>query len=48
VITSYTSYDKLMQFVPFEETTAVFETNILPQAFRRYTHIIDLNEAFLR
>ncbi len=36
-----------MEFVSFEDTTAIFETNIFPQAFRRYAHLIDLNEPFV-
>jgi hypothetical protein len=37
----------LMEFVSLENTTAIFETNLFPQAFRRYAHLIDLNEPFL-
>ena len=32
---------------PFEDTSAIFETNLFPQAFRRYAHLIDLNEPFV-
>jgi error-prone DNA polymerase len=42
-----TSHDELMEFVSFEDTTAIFETNIFPPAFRRYAHLIDLNEPFV-
>jgi len=45
--TVITSHDELMEFVSFEDTTAIFETNIFPPAFRRYAHLIDLNEPFL-
>ncbi len=45
--TVITSNDELMEFVSFEDTTAIFETNIFPQAFRRYAHLIDLNEPFV-
>ncbi|NIQ37451.1 MAG: DNA polymerase III subunit alpha [Proteobacteria bacterium] len=45
--TVITSHDELMEFVSFEDTTAIFETNIFPQAFRRYAHLIDLNEPFV-
>ena len=30
-----------------EGTTAIFETNIFPRAFRRYAHLVDLNEPFV-
>jgi error-prone DNA polymerase len=45
--TVITSHDELMEFVSFEDTTAIFETNIFPQTFRRYAHLIDLNEPFV-
>jgi DNA polymerase III alpha subunit len=45
--TVITTHDELMEFVSFEDTTAIFETNIFPQAFRRYAHLIDLNEPFV-
>ncbi|MBW2058689.1 MAG: DNA polymerase III subunit alpha [Deltaproteobacteria bacterium] len=45
--TVITSKDELMEFVSFEDTTAIFETNIFPRAFRRYAHLIDLNEPFV-
>jgi error-prone DNA polymerase len=45
--TVITSHDELMEFVSFEDTTAIFETNIFPPAFRRYAHLIDLNEPFV-
>jgi error-prone DNA polymerase len=45
--TVITSHDELMEFVSFEDTTAIFETNLFPQAFRRYAHLIDLNEPFV-
>ncbi len=45
--TVITADDALMEFVSFEDTTAIFETNIFPRAFRRYAHLIDLNEPFV-
>lgn len=35
------------ELVSFEDTTAIFKTNTFPQAFRRYAHLIDLNEPFV-
>jgi len=45
--TVITTHDELMEFVSFEDTTAIFETNIFPKAFRRYAHLIDFNEPFV-
>jgi DNA polymerase III alpha subunit len=45
--TLITTHDELMEIVSFEDMTAIFETNIFPQAFRRYAHLIDLNEPFV-
>jgi len=45
--TVITTHDELMEFVSFEDTTAIFETNLFPQAFRRHAHLIDLNEPFV-
>lgn len=46
-----TTHDELMEFVmkfvSFEDTTAIFETNIFLQAFRRYAHLIDLHAPFV-
>jgi DNA polymerase III alpha subunit len=42
-----TTHDELMELVSFEDTTAIVETNLFPQAFRRYAHLIDLNEPFV-
>jgi error-prone DNA polymerase len=45
--TVITFHEELMEFVSFEDTTAIFETNLFPKAFRRYAHLIDLNEPFV-
>ncbi|NIO04026.1 MAG: hypothetical protein GTN74_05265 [Proteobacteria bacterium] len=45
--TVITTHEELMEFVSFEDTTAIFRTNIFPQAFRRSVHLIDLDEPFV-
>jgi error-prone DNA polymerase len=36
-----------MEFVSFEDTTAIYETIFFPQAFRRFCQDLDMNRAYL-
>jgi DNA polymerase III alpha subunit len=36
-----------MEFVSFEDETAIFETTFFPKAYQRFCQILDMNRAYL-
>jgi DNA polymerase III alpha subunit len=36
-----------MEFVSFEDETAIFETTFFPKAYKRFCQILDMNRAYL-
>ena len=42
-----TKHDEPMQFLSFEDTTAIFETTLFPKTFRRYASQISSTRPYL-
>ncbi|HLB58897.1 MAG TPA: hypothetical protein VJL87_02280, partial [Bdellovibrionota bacterium] len=38
--TVYTKHDEPMEFVSFEDTTAIYETTFFPEAYKKFCHIL--------
>jgi DNA polymerase III alpha subunit len=36
-----------MEFISFEDETAIFETTFFPKAYQRFCQILDMNRAYL-
>ncbi|NOZ57260.1 MAG: DNA polymerase III subunit alpha, partial [Calditrichaeota bacterium] len=42
-----TKREQLMEFVSFEDTTAIYDTTFFPRAYERFVHLLSANRPFL-
>jgi error-prone DNA polymerase len=42
-----TKYDELMEFVSFEDTTALYDATFFPKAYARFCHLLNRKRPYL-